>query len=1024
VPPPPLPVSKGEPDDEPEAALKFFVSQRAPDGKNIPLERLLAAKEHVKRMKRFTIARGRQTVHPLATVSSGQDGTPGTWTSVGPANIGGLTRAFAIHPQTPEVMFAGASGGGVWKTADAGKTWTPLADFLPTIAVQSLAMDPADPQTLYAGTGDNIGGEVGIRGQGIFQTTDGGQTWNQLAGTADANFYYVYSIVVSPIDSNRIYAGTGTGVWMSTDRGATWSQTLPRIAPNSGCEELVIRTDQTTDYLFAACGRFNAPKTAVFRNVDVSGGASWESVLALDGMGRTALALAPSNQSIIYALVADVTPSSPFSQGMMGVFRSDSNGDVDTWQAKATNQDENRVNLTLLSNPRSAFLDICSTGKPTFTGQASHDNVLAVDPLNPARVWAGGVDLFRSDDGGANWGIAMFWEASAGIAAHADNHRLVFHPNYDGDKNQTLFNTSDGGVYMTSNANADVATGTRAGCTPYPTKVSWTNLNNGYSVTQFYDGAVFPGANQYMAGAQDNGTLWGSDATGKASWITARSGDGGFVLVNPKDPNEQYTNYVYLSLDRSSDGGNTLVPVTTGITEPSTNFLFIAPVTMDPSEPKRLYIGGRGLWRTGDRGDTWQQATPIGPSGQGSISAIAVSPLDPNVVMYGTSGGQVFHTNQALSTDASAAWDFARPRTSGFVARITFDPTDVNTAYAVYRTYKGTGQNYVYKTSDGGYTWEALDGSGDGALPDVPAHSIVVDPLNNQTLYLGTELGVFTSLDGGNSWLSDSNQFSNTPITQLILDRGAGVTNLVAFTYGRGVWKTAIPGTGTPCEYKVGAIASMDAVGSDLPVGVETTPGCVWTATPLSGSFFVRSPAVGTGSGSTRFFGSWNVATTTKSGTMVVGDKTVTVIQKAATVVSGNDENAAAIAAVPYLGYLDSRKDTAGPSDPVHSCTQSKDYKSVWWTFVAPDSGFAEISLQGRRYDVFGNSGVVLTVYDTTRTATQEIACSVYSRDTTTWTPATVRIAVAKGRTYQIEASATGDTANDGGQTILAVLMK
>ena len=121
---------------------------------------------------------------------------------------------------------------------------------------------------------------------------------------------------------------------------------------------------------------------------------------------RTALALAPSKQTIIYALVSDVTPNSDFNQGLLGVYRSDANGDPDSWQAKATQADTNRVNLTLLSNPDSVFADICSNGKASYGGQGFHDNVLAVDPLNPDRVWAGGVDTFRSDDGGVNWGIA------------------------------------------------------------------------------------------------------------------------------------------------------------------------------------------------------------------------------------------------------------------------------------------------------------------------------------------------------------------------------------------------------------------------------------------------------------------------------------------------------------------------------------------------------------------------------------------------------------------------------------------
>ena len=1020
-----------EPEDEPGEAMRFFVAQRAPDGVNLPIERLAAAKEHAKRMRSTSIAGGRPGAGRATSTSSNSNAggvpAPGSWTNVGPANVGGLTRAFVIHPQNPDIMYAGASGGGVWKSTDAGKTWTPATDFLITDSIQSLAMDPRDPNTIYAGTGDNIGGAVGIRGRGIFKTTDGGQSWSLLSGTdGDANFYYNYALVVSPNDSNRIYAGTSTGIWISTDGGNNWTRSLARVAPNTGCEELLLRTDQSTDYLFAACGRNSAAQTSVFRNVDASGGAPWESVLALPGMGRTSLAIAPSKPNIIYALVTDADPTSDFYQGALGVFRSDSNGDSGTWQAKTTQGDTNRVNLSLLSNPQSTFADTCRGGKPSYNGQGQHDNVLAVDPTNPDRVWAGGVDTFRSDDGGSNWGIAMFWEASAPIGAHADNHRLVFHPNYDGDKNQTLYNTSDGGIYMTANATAEVATGVRAGCSPYPTKVAWKSLNAGYSVTQFYDGAVYPGANQYIAGAQDNGTLWGADGFGK-SWVVFRGGDGGFVLVNPKDPNEVYSNYVYLSLDRSTDGGNTLQSIIKGITEPnsSSNFLFIVPVAMDPNEPRRIYLGGRALWRSSDRGDNWDQGSALSTSLQGRISAIAVSPLDSNTVLYATEGGYVFRSQNALSTDGNAIWDVSRPRTSGYVARIAFDPVDVNTAYVVYRTYKGTGQNYVYKTSDGGANWTPIDGSGSGALPDAPVHSIVVDPLNNQTLYAGTEMGVFTSVDGGNSWLRDDNNFANTPVTQLVLDRSAGVTNLIAFTFGRGVWKTAVPGSGTPCAYALSTTTpSVPANSAAINVAVDTGSGCTWSVTPVSVTVFAKSPAIGTGPGAAGIYGSWNASSAPRTGVMIIADKQVTVTQKAATGVGANDDTAALADATGYLGYTDSRKYTIAPTDPVHSCTNSQDYKSAWWSFVAPSTGTAEIAAQGRRYDVAGNSGVVLTVYDTDRASANELACSIYPRNTGAWAATTVLVPVTKGKVYQVEISATGDTANDGGQTILSVLMK
>jgi photosystem II stability/assembly factor-like uncharacterized protein len=1019
--------------------MRFFISKRAPDGVNVPVERLLAARDHTRGMRRFSIAKGRPI--SLADVAdptppAGAAALPGAWTSVGPSNIGGLTRGFVINPKNPDIMYAGAAGGGVWQTTDAGMTWAPLADFLPTIAVNALAIDPSNPNILYAGTGDNSDGLDAIRGLGILKTTDGGQTWTRLPATAQANFYYVFALVVSPNNSNNVYAGTSTGVWRSTDGGNTWTQTLARVAPASGCEELVIRTDQPTDYLFAACGHYNNPPTAVFRTTDAAGGSPWTSVFTVSGMGRTALALAPSQQSTIYALVTDVTAGSAFNGGLHGVYRSDSNGDSGTWQATVTNQSPSRVNVALLSDVSQIFGDICATGKEVVRSQGFHDITIAVDPLNPNRVWAAGIDTFRSDDGGANWGVAMFSDQAAPLAAHADNHRLVFHPKYDGNANQIMYNTSDGGIYMTANADAAVSTGAKAGCSPYPTSVAWQNLNAGYSVTQFYDGAIYPGANQYIAGAQDNGTSTGRDAFGTA-WEAVRGGDGGFALVNPQDPNEIYTNYVYLSLDRSTNGGITNTPITAGITEPTAtvtssggNFLFIVPVVMDPGNPQRLYLGGQALWRTDDRGDTWTQSTTIGPATQGQISAIAVSTADPNTVMYGTSDGEIFYSQQALTSDKTVTWAFSQPRTSGFVARIAFDPVDPQTAYVVYATYTSSGQHYVYKTADGGTTWTPIDGYGDTGLPDAPVHSIVVDPLNRQTLYAGTELGVFTSTDGGNTWMADVNDFANTPITQLLLDRSAGVTQLVAFTYGRGVWKTQIPNTGTLCQYTLSTNAlAMDPVGTDTELDIQTTDGCAWSVSPWTSNMFVESPATGTGSGAAFLYSTWNVSTAARAGVMTVADQQVTVTQAPATSVTGNDgkAKAAPIVVTPYLGFEDTRKFTNTATDPIHSCTGSTDYKTAWWSFIAPADGVVTLSAEGKRYGPpYGNSGIVLTMYDTIADPSAELTCTTVARDANgaVWTPATVQIPVASGELYLIEISATGNTASDGGQTILAVTIQ
>ena len=1022
-----LPVTEGSTrPDEPEEALRFYVAQRAPDGLHIPIERLAKAPAHVRAMRKYSIAAGRHLTSDV-TADDAAPGQPTGWTSLGPTNVGGRTRTLLINPNDPTILYAGARGGGVWKSTDAGASWAPVSPIFPTVDVHTLAFDPTNPDTIYAGTGDNLAGIVPIRGRGIFVSPDAGASWNRLPGTNDANFYYVNKLVVSKSNPGHIYAATGTGVMASLDGGQTWTRTLTRLAPSTGCQDLAIRTDQASDFLIAACGTAATPQGGVYRNVDTaSPDSKWEVILAVSNMGRTALALAPSNQGTVYALLTDSGVNSTFSSGMLGFYRSDSNGDANSWVQLVSQTNANRTNVSILSYPNSAFADICGTAKPAFNGQGYHDIFVAVDPVNPDRVWAGGIDLFRSDDGGSNWGIAMFWEAGSPIASHADNHQIVFHPKYDADKNQTVYNSNDGGIYVTTNANAEPATGPRAGCRPYGSKIQWKSLNNSYSVTEFYDGAVFPGASIVLAGAQDNGTLIGY-AANQGSFDVYQGGDGGYVMINPKDPNEIYTNFTGLSLARSLDGGNSTTSIIRGITEAAGNFVFIAPVNMDPNQPSRIYIGGRALWRSSNRGDTWEQASTLATSLQGQISAITVSPTDSNVVMYGTTGGYIFRSNSALATDSNTTWTVSRPRNSGWVSRIAFDPGDPNTAYVSYRTYTGTGEHYVYKTNDGGQSWIGIDGSSESrALPDAPVHSVVVDPLNPQTLYVGTEYGIFTSLDAGNSWLADPNSFADVPVPQLIVDRSSGVTTLVAITFGRGVWKATIPDSGTPCQYNLGATAlSMDALGTELALNVDTADGCVWTANPVSSYLYSRSPAVGTGAGTARLYGVWNVSTLARTGQVAVADKLVSIAQQPADFTRANDQNAASITALPYLGYADTRGFTSNPADPVQSCTKSAGFKSAWWSFVAPNTGSVEVSARGQRLDASGNSGIVLTVYDTNRTANEELGCTSQARNTSS--PIVVKslqIAVMKGKTYQIEVTATGDTPADGGLAAVAVVNK
>ena len=748
--------------DDPGVAQAWFLAKRLPSEKSSAslAGRYLAAREQARRMAQINLA----------------------WQSLGPGNLGGRTRALVFDPVDPRTLYAAGVDGGVWKTVNGGARWTALDDLMPSLAVTALAIDPASRKTLYAGTGEGFFNTDAVRGAGIFKTADGGRHWQQLAATGTPDFYAVNRVAVSS-RSHAVYAATGTGVWRSLDGGKSWRQVLASAA-QGGCLDLALKSDRRDDTVFASCGTMQ--QATVFRGLQAQKAGLWVPVLQEPGMGRTSLAIAPSDPNVIYALAASnlAGPGGHYSQGLLAVFRSSTGGAAGSWTATVRNTDPSALNTALLSSTHFAFQQECgSSFGDSWSGRGWYDNVIAVDPKDPERVWAGGVDLFRSDDGGHTWGLANYWWEGNGFA-HADQHALVFHPQYDGTRNQTLMVAGDGGVYRTDNARAAVVHGDAAPCDSTGSAVRWTSLDHGYGVSQFYDGAVFPGGLSYIGGAQDLGTIVGGDAAGPEGWRPVLGRDGGFVAIDSDHPQTVYAESDHLSFVKSTDGGNTFTSAADGIGGGS--FPYIAPFALDPLDPQRLWLGGDSLWTTADGAVTWHRASSaLGANALDLLSAVAVSPHDDRHVLAGTSQGLIVRNDSALTTAPGTLWPAAHPR-DGFVSSLVFDPQDPMVVYATYATFGGT---HVWKSLDGGTAWQGLDGTGASRLPDLPAHSLVVDPRHPQRLYLGTDLGVFASLDGGATWAVANTGFANVVTESLVLEP----PYLFAFTHGRGVWRAPLP---------------------------------------------------------------------------------------------------------------------------------------------------------------------------------------------------------------------------------------
>jgi hypothetical protein len=267
------------------AADAFFRQKRWPGPGPLPADRYRAARRQVRNLPQYSLAR-----NGLVPATAAGPLVLGSWEQLGPGNVAGRTKALVIDPINPKTMYAAAATGGIWETLDAGLNWAPLTDSLPVLAMSSLAMDPSDRKTLYAGSGEQL------PGAGIFKTTDGGQTWTQLGPTA--GFAYVFSIAISPSRPTNIYAATDSGLWSSPDSGVTWTNAMP--SPG-GCYSTVVRGDQPADIVFATCSQTNGYPLVALQvglwsyppggNYAIYSGdmssATWQMVFTAPNMGPT-----------------------------------------------------------------------------------------------------------------------------------------------------------------------------------------------------------------------------------------------------------------------------------------------------------------------------------------------------------------------------------------------------------------------------------------------------------------------------------------------------------------------------------------------------------------------------------------------------------------------------------------------------------------------------------------------------------------------------------------------------------------
>lgn len=650
--------------------------------------------------------------------------------SIGPAAMGGRTVDFAVYGADPAIFYAASASGGLLKTINGGTSWENVFDRQGTVSIGDVAINPSDPDVVWVGTGEANSRQSSSWGDGIYKSADGGRTWKHM-GLRETR--HIGRIVVNPYDTDIVYvAALGhlwgpnreRGIFMTTDGGVNWQHVLA-IDENSGAVDLVM-DPSNPKILYAATYQrqrtgwgFNGggPGSGIYKSVDA--GRTWRLLtvgLPAGDKGRIGLDVYLKNPRIIYAIVEH-------RDG--GVFRSEDKGE--SWT---------KMNSL---NPR-----------PMYYSQ------IRIDPNDERRIYVLGTQLHISDDGGKTFRD----DGAKGV--HLDHHAFWINPS----NSRHLITGNDGGIWV-SRDRAD----------------HWEHLNN-YAIGQFYHVSVDMQQPYWVyGGMQDNASWMGPSAVRdrvgilNQRWVQMLACDGMYTVIDPADSNTVFTNCQngrIVRYDKKTGERKAVMP------QPATGgaplrWNWTTPISFSPHDARTMYTGANVVFRSTDRGHSWSTISPDlttrtdreqlpimgvlgkdialskhdGMSSFGNITALAESPRRAGLLYAGTDDGQV-----QVTRDNGRTWANVTARIPGvpkliYVSRLTPSAHDDGTVYATFDGHRSDDiKPYVFVSNDVGETWKSIAGT----LPVGSVYTIKEDPVNRNLLYIGTEFGLFVSVDRGSSW--------------------------------------------------------------------------------------------------------------------------------------------------------------------------------------------------------------------------------------------------------------------------------
>ncbi|NUQ25911.1 MAG: hypothetical protein HUU34_18335 [Saprospiraceae bacterium] len=659
------------------------------------------------------------------------------WSLIGPTTLPanatvqpngmGRINAIAFHPTDANIIYIGAPAGGIWKTIDGGATWANLSSDMPTLGVSAILIHPSNPDIIYIGSGDRDSDDA--PGLGVFKSTNGGTSWVQMNNSmGNAR---VGALAMSPADPDIIIAATNMGLYRTTNGGTTWSQRL-----TSSLWKDVKFKPGDANIVYAAWGG------VLYRSTDA--GLNWSSVTLPATGSRIVIGVSPDDPSYVY--LAQTNSSDETFEGLM---RSTDSG----------------LTFTIMSNTPNIYGYACDGSDAS--SQAWYDLCINVDPNNANILYVGGINIWKSTDGGANWAISSHWVGSSfsdpcggAASVHADQHALEWSP-----LNGRLYCGNDGGIYWTSDGGT-----------------IWNDISSGIEIAQVYKiGQSATNQSLVLHGYQDNGT----SLSNNSSFTTVGGGDGFECIIDYSDTNVRFITFPNGDMSRSMGGGYSTVAGdgSNGITESGA---FSSPFMQHVTDPNTLFGGYKNVWRTNNAkaspasSVTW---SAISTGESSTCRVIQQSTADPNV-LYAVRSGSLQRTDNANAAAASVSWTSCSLPGGFTPTDIETHPTNPNIVYA-------TAGNGVYKSIDKGANWTDISGN----LPALFTNCLVYDKNTNEGLYVGNQTGIWYKDANMATWMTYAASFPIVDVREIEIYYDAANRNnerVKAATYGRGAWENKL----------------------------------------------------------------------------------------------------------------------------------------------------------------------------------------------------------------------------------------